>query len=105
MAIQRAIARDMGLENVLFNAWNRESVQCEIYISVEHFELDETGTGTLQARVRIKSPAANEVAYLTKFSRTGAPLASNPSEAVQLLSALIGDLSCEVANRCNHPNP
>lgn len=98
--IQRAIARDMSLTPAHLTAWKQENVSLEVYVTIYRFDLDESGRGVLQAQYRIARKSGADEVRVIEFSRQGPRLSANPPAAVQTLSALIGDLSCELLERC-----
>lgn len=102
VAIQQAFVRNMALTNVIFSAWRRESVALEIYVRIDRFDVDETGAAMLRAHHRIIRPETPNMQHrgISEFSRKGPPLANNPSGAVESLSLLVGDLSCELLKQC-----
>ena len=79
--------------------WGSDEVAVEIHITVERFDVDAAGQGELVAGYRILSPGKGEVLKAEQFraARSGPRPESDPKGATATLSALVGDLSGELA--------
>ena len=71
----------------------------EIHVSVNRFDVDVAGKGELTANYRILASGKNQTTKTGQFraTRTGARPESDPKEATATLSALVDDLSAELA--------
>jgi uncharacterized lipoprotein YmbA len=81
------------------SAWRREDVACELYLTVDRFEVDETGRGSLVARWRITAPGAGAVLRHGQVTqaREGPPPTTDPAGSVATLSRLLEDLARQLA--------
>jgi len=100
---QRVLAANLAVllptDQVRLSAWRREDVAMEVYVTVEQFDVDRTGAGVLVAWWRILSPGGEKTLKAGQFraAREGAPPQADPLGATATLSALLGDLSRELA--------
>jgi len=101
--IQRVLASDLSAllpsARVITSAWQSGDVKSEVHVSIQRFELDESGEATLECEWRILSPENGRVLRLdhSLISKKGSPLATNPTGAVSTLSQLLGELSNQIA--------
>jgi len=101
--IQRVLASDLSAllpsARVITSAWQSGDVKSEVHVSIQRFELDESGEATLECEWRILSPENGRVQRLdhSLISKKGSPLATNPTGAVSTLSQLLGELSNQIA--------
>lgn len=89
----------LGPGQVRTAAWRRGEVACELHLTVEQFDVDEAGRGTLVARWRITNPGAEQVLGRgqTALTREGPAPGGDPGGAVGTLSDLLGELSRQLA--------
>jgi hypothetical protein len=68
-------------------------------VTLERFDVDESGSGVLVARWRIVSPGGEQVleAGTSRLARQGPRPHDNASGAVMTLSALLADFSGQLA--------
>jgi len=100
--IARVLANDLaGLiaGEVRLRAWRTDDVTLELYVTIEEFDVQEAGGGTLIATWRITAPGGSKVlrsgeSHLTRA--TNSP-ATDPQNIAATLSALVTDLSAELA--------
>jgi uncharacterized lipoprotein YmbA len=97
--IQRVLASNLASllpsDSVRQSAWRSEDVSAELYVTVNQFDVDQSGQGVLTAQWRILAPGGEKVlkAGASQFSRNGPSPEDNPAGAVSTLSELVGDLS------------
>jgi len=101
--IQRVLASDLSTllpsARVISSAWQSGDVKAEVYVSIQRFELDQSGEATLECEWRILSPGGGRVLRLDHalINKKGPPLANNPTGAVSTLSQALGELSNQIA--------
>jgi uncharacterized protein len=101
--IQRVLASDLSTllpsARVISSAWQSGDVKAEVHVSIQRFELDQSGQATLECEWRIVSPGGGRVLRLEHafITKKGPPLASNPTGAVHTLSQALGELSNQIA--------
>jgi uncharacterized protein len=101
--IQRVLAGDLAAllpgVRAVTSAWQSNDVKAEIYVSIQRFELEESGEVTLDCQWRIVSPGGTRVLRSNHFvtSKRGPPLSKDPTGAVNTLSDALVDLSKEIA--------
>jgi uncharacterized lipoprotein YmbA len=101
--IQRVLASDLltllPSARVITSAWQNDDVKAEIHISIQRFELDETGEATLECEWRLLSPADGHVLHLDHalINKKGPPLGKNATAAVNTLSQTLAELSNQIA--------
>ncbi len=101
--IQRVLASDLSTllpsARVITSAWQTGDVKAEVHVSIQRFELDESGAATLECEWRIVSPGNSRVLHLDHalISKKGPPLANNPTSAVHTLSEVLEELSKQLA--------
>jgi uncharacterized lipoprotein YmbA len=101
--IQRVLASNLSTllpsVRVITSAWQSSDVKAEVHVSIQRFELDESGVATLECEWRIVSPDGVRALRVEHalISKKGPPLANNPTGAVHTLSEALADLSNEIA--------
>jgi hypothetical protein len=101
--IERVLASDLSTllrsARVISSAWQNGDVKAEVHVSIQRFELDETGQATLECEWRIQDSDTGHVLRLEHalISKKGLPLAANPTGAVSTLSQALGELSSQIA--------
>lgn len=97
LAADLAIA--LPTDRIYLSAWQRDQVTAEVHVTLEQFDVDEGGTGTLVARWRVGSPGGEQVlkAGTSRLAQQGPRPGDNLSGAVATLSALIADFSRQLA--------
>jgi len=101
--IQRVMASDLsGLlpsARVLSSAWQPGDVKAEVHVSIQRFDLDETGQATLECEWKILASDTGGVLRVERalINKKGPPLAGNPTGAVSTLSQALGELSSQIA--------
>jgi uncharacterized lipoprotein YmbA len=101
--IQRVLASDLYTllpsARVITSAWQTGDVKAEVHVSIQRFELDESGEAILECEWRILSPGSSRVLHLDHalISKKGPPLANNPTGAVHSLSEALAELSQKIA--------
>jgi uncharacterized lipoprotein YmbA len=97
--LQRVLAANLATllpsDMVRMSAWRSEEVSAEVYVTINQFDVDQSGRGVLAAHWRILVAGGEKVlkASTSQFSRKGPSPESDPSGAVGTLSDLVGDLS------------
>ena len=101
--LQRVLAVNLAAllpsDMVRISAWRSEDVSAEVYVTINQFDVDQSGQGVLAARWRILAAGGEKLlkASTSQFSRKGPSPESDPSGAVETLSELVGDLSRQLA--------
>ena len=84
---------------VITSAWQSSDVKAEVHVSIQRFELDESGVATLECEWQIVSPDGVRALCVEHalISKKGPPLVNNPTGAVHTLSEALADLGNEIA--------
>ena len=99
----RALAADLAArvptDQLRLSAWHAADVTCEVYVTLEQFDVDEQGKGIISAWWRVLSPGGDKTLKSGRFraSHQGPHPKSDPQGAVSTLSELTGELGAEVA--------
>ena len=108
---QRVLAANLAVilpsDRIHLSAWQKNDVAAEIQVTVEQFDVDTSGRGTLLARWRILSPGGEKIfkAGTSRLSRPGPSPESNVSGAVATLSELVADFSRQLAQALREAAP
>jgi len=100
---QRVLAADLAAvlptDQVRLSSWQKDEVAVEVYVTIERFDVDTGGPGSLVASWRILSPGSDKIlkAGVSRLVREGPPPDAGASGAVATLSGLIADFSRELA--------
>jgi uncharacterized protein len=100
---QRVLAANLAIvlpaDPIQLSAWQKEAVAAELYVTLEQFDVDADGQGVLIARWRILSPGGEKIlnAGGCRLTRQGSKPGEGASGVVATLSALVGDLSDQLA--------
>jgi uncharacterized lipoprotein YmbA len=103
VSFQRTLAANLSRllpsENVYSTDWLRSQVTLRVFVSVQQFEVDTQGRGTLVARWRISAPDNDTPlkSGVARVERTGASPRGNPGAIAATLSDLTGEFSRELA--------
>ena len=106
---QRVLAADLGrlipTDQVRLTRWGAEAVTVQVDISVDRFDVDSRGEGSLVAWWRLLSPGGEKVLASGKFSATrkGPPPNVDPLGASKLMSQLASDLAETLARAIKEP--
>lgn len=101
--LQRSLAHYLSTQlpdtQVLLSTWRPEAVTCEIYLTVEQFDVDTFGEARLAASWRVVAPGDAELRVARQFqsSRSGPAPETDPEGAVASLSALVAELGQALA--------
>jgi uncharacterized lipoprotein YmbA len=101
--LQRVLAADLAIllptDRILVSAWQKDDVAAELYVAVEHFEVDAAGEGQLVARWRIMAPGGDKLlqAGRTNLTHPGPAPEPDASGSIGTLSALVAELSRQLA--------
>jgi uncharacterized lipoprotein YmbA len=102
-ALQRVLAANLAALmpscQVRLSAWRTDDVTDEVYVTIERFDVDANGTGTLNAWWRVVPPGggpARSSGHFQQHSSGPAP-GAHPDGAVASLSALAAELSRTIA--------
>jgi uncharacterized lipoprotein YmbA len=102
-SFQRVLAADLAVlvptGKVRLSAWRSEDVAAEVYVSVERFDVDVAGQGTLIAWWRIVSPGGQKTLKSgeTRLTLAGPAPEADPAGAIATLSELLANLSRQLA--------
>jgi uncharacterized lipoprotein YmbA len=102
-AFQRTLAANLArlvpTDRIHPTDWHPEDVACAVEVTVEQFDVDSNGQGTLLARWQLAAPAAHKVLRTgqSRLTRTGAAPGRDPAAMVKTLNELVGELSEELA--------
>ena len=100
---QRALAANLSRllpsDNIYLSDWGRDQVMVKVSISVQQFDVDTHGNGTLIAEWRINAPSGDTSLRIgqTKLTRTGASPRGNPEAIATTLGELTAEFSRELA--------
>jgi hypothetical protein len=100
---QRVLAANLAIvlstDRIQLSAWQKDEVAGEVYVTLEQFDVDASGTGVLVARWRVLSPGGDKVlkAGSARLSRQGPPPDPGVSGAIATLSELVADFSRQLA--------
>jgi uncharacterized lipoprotein YmbA len=100
---QRTLAANLATmlpsDRVYLSAWERDQVTVRVVVSVEQFDVDFQGRGTLIADWFVLGPDSEKplMSGRASLTRTGAAPRGDPEAIPTTLSALIGDFSRELA--------
>jgi uncharacterized lipoprotein YmbA len=108
-SVQRVLAADLArlipTDQVRLSRWGAEAVAIEVDVSVDRFDVDSRGEGSLVAWWRLLSPGGEKVLASSKFSATrkGPPPDTDPLGASKLMSHLASDLAETLARAIKEP--
>jgi uncharacterized lipoprotein YmbA len=93
------LSRLLPSDSVYLTDWARDQVTVRVFITVQQFDVDTHGHGTLIAQWRIAAPDSNTPlkSGLTRLERGGAPLHGKPEVIAMTLSDLVAEFSRELA--------
>ena len=100
---QRALAANLSAmvpAQIRLTEWRVADVSVAVHVTVEQFDVDEHGQGVLAAWWRVTSPAGDKVLKSGQFrGKLSGPVPGVDTKgAVSTLSALVGQLSEEIAS-------
>jgi len=86
-------------DQIRLGAWRAEDVTVEVHVTVEQFDVDESGKGTLIAWWRITAPGGAKVLKSgeARVTKTGKAPAAVPQNIAATLSDLVAQLSDSIA--------
>jgi uncharacterized lipoprotein YmbA len=100
---QRTLAADLSKllpsAQMYLTAWGRDQVAVALFVSVERFDVDLKGQGTLVASWRLGAPGNDKPlkSGQVRLAHPGASPRGNPQVIVTTMSALTGELSRDLA--------
>lgn len=103
LSFQRALAANLAIllptDQIRLTAWNRDEVAAALHVTVDRFDVDESGRGTLVAWWRIELPGAEKPlrSGASRITREGPELQDDPGTLVEVLNGLTEDFSREMA--------
>lgn len=103
IGFQRVLAANLSVvvpaSQIRLSEWRPSDVAAGVYVTVEQFDVDDHGQGVLVAWWRVVSPNGDKPPKSGQFSaKLAGPIpAVNPGGATATLSALVGQLSAEIA--------
>jgi uncharacterized lipoprotein YmbA len=90
--------RSLSSDSIRFVETDRKKEILRIFITVQQFDVDTNGQGTLVARWRIATSDGNEVTSgHTSLARTGHPPRGEPAVIARTMSELTAEFSFELA--------
>jgi uncharacterized lipoprotein YmbA len=101
--LQRVLAANLATllptDQIRLSAWQNADISVEVYVTIEQFDVDARGQGTLVAWWRVLSPGGEKTlkAGQCRLTRPGPAPQADPAGAVATLSQLLADLSRQVA--------
>ena len=102
-SFQRDLAANLAellpSDSIYLTDWGHDQVMLAVYISVQQFDVDITGRGTLIAQWRITTPGSDVPlkSGRTRLERTGASPRGKPEVIAETLSNLAAQFSRELA--------
>jgi uncharacterized lipoprotein YmbA len=109
--LQRVLAADLAAllptDRIHLSVWRREDVNVEVFVTVEQFDVDRSGTGVLAAWWRLLPASHEKELQAGQFRgvRSGPAPESDPQGAAVTMSELATDLSREVAEAIKSAAP
>jgi uncharacterized protein len=100
---QRVLAANLAMllptDQIPLSAWQSDEVVAEVYVTLEQFDVDASGSGVLVARWRILSPGGDHVLKTgsSRLSRQGPPPNGCVSGSIGTLSTLVADFAVQLA--------
>jgi uncharacterized lipoprotein YmbA len=100
---QRTLAANLSLllpsDTVYLTDWARDQVKVQLSITVQQFDVDTRGRGTLTAQWRISGPDSDKPmkSGQTRLVRTGSPPHGKPEVIAETLSDLAAEFSRDLA--------
>jgi len=93
------LARLVGSDQISVNRWNIGEVQYELSLTVEKFEMNTQGQGTLSVRWQIFRGQDGKLLHSERsvLTRHEPAAAENPTGTVVMLSGLLADFSLDLA--------
>lgn len=93
------LSRVLSSDNIYFADWSRDQVMVSVFISVQQFDVDTQGHGTLIARWRIAAADRNTPVKsgCVQLEHTGAAPRGNPQVIATTLSDLTAEFSRQLA--------
>jgi uncharacterized lipoprotein YmbA len=107
----RVLAADLSVmiptDQVRLGSWRPEDVALEVYVTVEQFDVDQDGKGTLVAWWRITAPGGAKVLKSgeARLTRAGKSPASDSQNIVTTLSELTAEFSGTLAQAVRDVTP
>ena len=106
-ALAANLAEMIPTDQIRLGAWRTDDVAVEVHVTVEQFDVDQSGKGRLEAWWRITAPGGAKVlksgeANLTK---AGQPPASDAENIVTTMSDLTADFSRTLAQAVREATP
>jgi len=102
-SFQRALAvnlsRLLPSDNIYLTDWSSDQIMARVSISVDQFDVDVRGQGTLIAEWRIRRPDSDTVlkSGTARLSRSGPSPHGKPGTIAATLSDLVADFSRDLA--------
>jgi len=99
----RVLAADLSAmiptDQVRLGAWRAEDVALEVHVTVEQFDVDQSGKGTLVAWWRITAPGGSKLLKSgeVRLTKAGKSPGSDPQNIAATLSDLAAELSSTLA--------
>lgn len=112
-SFQRTLAANLSIllptDQIRLSSWSRDEVNRAVYVSVDRFDVDAQGTGTLSAWWRITAGSTDKTLLSGEFkgTRTGPEPSRRPDAVAATLSELTAQFSEAVAKalRGSIPDP
>jgi uncharacterized lipoprotein YmbA len=93
------LAAELSTDRIFLSSWEKPDVSAEVYVSVEQFDVDTEGRGTLVAHWRLQSPGGEKLLQsgASRLTHQGPAPAKGAPGLVATLSELVVDLSRQLA--------
>jgi hypothetical protein len=93
------LSRLLASNRIYLTEWGHDQVRASVYVSVQQFDVDITGQGTLIAQWRINAPDDNTPlkSGQTRLVQTGSSPRGHPEAIAATLSELTAEFSRELA--------
>lgn len=107
----RVLAADLSVmiptDQVRLGAWRPDAVTVEVHVTVEQFDVDQAGTGSLVAWWRITAPGGAKILKSgeARLTKAGQPPASDSQNIANTLSGLVADFSETLAQTIREVAP
>jgi uncharacterized lipoprotein YmbA len=99
--LERALALNLesrlGGGRIVPEPWRTDSVDCELTVTFDRFEVDEKGVATVESRWQVTRAGGTNELQRARIEKQGPEPARDPAGAVTALNQALGELCDQVA--------